>query len=264
MNIKDYIESGIIESVVLGFASKEEVEQLDIYAIQYPEIKAELDATRETLNKFAQSHSVNPPLHLKDKIWSAIENETPKAPKIIPINNNFYSFSKVLVAASVAIIFFSTAFNIYLYNKLLNVTEELVSLNKEKEYYANQFSIQKTSYQKIQNSLALMSNVSTVIVKLNGLEKSPESKAIVCWNKETKEVQINISALPKPPEDKQYQLWAIAAGKPVDAGVFEITDSSSFQKMLNISDAQAFAVTLERKGGSPVPSMEMMYLMGGI
>jgi anti-sigma-K factor RskA len=33
---------------------------------------------------------------------------------------------------------------------------------------------------------------------------------------------------------------------------------------LQHTNAQAFAITLENKGGSPVPTMENMYVMGGV
>jgi anti-sigma-K factor RskA len=32
--------------------------------------------------------------------------------------------------------------------------------------------------------------------------------------------------------------------------------------MKNVQNAQAFAVTLEQRGGSPTPTMEAMYAMG--
>ena len=42
----------------------------------------------------------------------------------------------------------------------------------------------------------------------------------------------NANNLPKSPNQKQYQLWAIVNGKPVDAGLVDATDSDSiFQKM---------------------------------
>jgi anti-sigma-K factor RskA len=34
--------------------------------------------------------------------------------------------------------------------------------------------------------------------------------------------------------------------------------------MKNIPRAQAFAITLEKKGGNPTPTMEQMFVMGSI
>jgi len=51
-------------------------------------------------------------------------------------------------------------------------------------------------------------------------------------------------------------------GKPVDAGV--IGNCEGLCKLKNIPSAQAFAVTLEKAGGSPVPTMSSLYVMGSI
>ena len=64
------------------------------------------------------------------------------------------------------------------------------------------------------------------------------------------------------PSGKQYQLWAIVDGKPVDAGL--ITDCIGLCKMKRIDRAQAFAITLEKAGGSPTPTLTEMYVFGKI
>jgi anti-sigma-K factor RskA len=62
--------------------------------------------------------------------------------------------------------------------------------------------------------------------------------------------------LPDPPTDKQYQLWALLDGKPVDAGTFNVnSDSIQLQEVRNIANAQAFAITLEHKGGVRSPTL---------
>ena len=55
------------------------------------------------------------------------------------------------------------------------------------------------------------------------------------------------------PTGKQYQLWAIVDGKPVDAGV--INNCIGLCKMKKIDHAEAFAITLEKEGGSPTPTL---------
>ena len=68
--------------------------------------------------------------------------------------------------------------------------------------------------------------------------------------------------LPANDQAHQYQLWAIVAGKPVDLGVFDkTTDSSDMKIMKSIASAQAFAVTLEPRGGSVNPTMNQMMVI---
>ena len=78
----------------------------------------------------------------------------------------------------------------------------------------------------------MLSGSNMQIITLKGVEKHPESKATVFWDQKTKEVYLNAESLPKAPKGMQYQLWAIADGKPVNAGMYteEKTVRLLFQK----------------------------------
>jgi hypothetical protein len=116
------------------------------------------------------------------------------------------------------------------------------------------------------DEVAVLSNPDNTIVKLSGVAtKSPTSSMQVYWNKKTKDLYISQLNLPAAPPDKQYQLWALAGGKPIDMGVFDVmSDGTALLKMKNAQDAQAFAVTLEPKGGSQNPTLTEMYVIGNI
>ena len=117
-----------------------------------------------------------------------------------------------------------------------------------------------------ENAISLMKNPLMTIVKMPGVPTSPapSSLATVYWNTESKDVYLLVNQLPMPVPDKQYQLWAIVDGQPVDAGVFEIEKNFSFVKLKTIPKAEAFAITLEKKGGSTTPNMNAMYVMGKV
>jgi anti-sigma-K factor RskA len=93
---------------------------------------------------------------------------------------------------------------------------------------------------------------------------APKSLATVYWNTESKEVYLLLNRLPAPVSNKQYQLWAIVNGHPVDAGIIEMESGVFFVKLKTIPKAEAFAITLEKKGGSSTPTMEAMYVMGKV
>ena len=78
---------------------------------------------------------------------------------------------------------------------------------------------------------------------------------------------MDITNLPSPAADKQYQLWAIVDGAPVDMGVFDLASAetdTTFQNVPFIENPQAFAVTLEPKGGSTNPTLDQMYVVGNV
>lgn len=80
MDLHDYIESGIIESYVLGLASPEEVQLLDRMRSLYPELNTEIATTEYKLQKLMQEGGVTPPA----KVWNKI------AERIAPHNREGY------------------------------------------------------------------------------------------------------------------------------------------------------------------------------
>ncbi len=126
-----------------------------------------------------------------------------------------------------------------------------------------QITEEKTSdVSKMNEKWQTLSGSNMQIIALKGVEKHPESKATVFWDQKTKEVYLNAESLPKAPKGMQYQLWAIADGKPVNAGMYT-EEKDSKVALSKIPKAQAFAITLEKENGSEVPTMENMYVMGG-
>jgi hypothetical protein len=92
--------------------------------------------------------------------------------------------------------------------------------------------------------------------------------AMVAWDQSKQQGTLLVDNLPAPPADKDYQLWVLdAAGKPIDCGVFPVTAKGvttfSFGSKASVDRANKFAVTLERKGGVPSPTLAAMVLIGG-
>jgi anti-sigma-K factor RskA len=115
----------------------------------------------------------------------------------------------------------------------------------------------------VSNDLTIVSSPSNVRIELAGLPLSPTAKALIFWDKERKSTYINTSEMPPLAEGKQYQLWAIVDGKPVDLGVMPLEKQST--ALLHVKDVaapQAFAITIEPKGGSVNPTMDQMIVVG--
>src|SRR5207237_341133 len=86
--------------------------------------------------------------------------------------------------------------------------------------------------------------------------------ATVFWDTKSKDVYLLNNNLPAAPQGKQYQLWALVDGKPVDAGMMDVCAGVCHMK--NIPKAEAFAITLEKQGGSPSPDLGQLYVLGKI
>lgn len=274
MDSKEYISSGILESYILGLASPEEAGILECVMKNNAEVKAAYEEAQKTFELLATARAVTPPNDLKAKIWDKIqleqtvEDEKP----VIPINNvepkletqhigqeirveKNKSWKNFAVAASVLFLV-SVGANLYWMNSQNEMKNELAVLKSDKQS-------QNLAMQNLEQKLKITSNPNMLKIVLEGVEKHPESNAVVYWDKTSKDVYLTANSLPKAPEGMQYQLWAIADGKPVSAGMYT-DDKDAKIALANIPNAQAFAITLEKEGGSEIPTMENMYVMGGV
>ncbi|MNK88636.1 Anti-sigma-K factor rskA [compost metagenome] len=270
MNIEEYISSGILESYILGLASPEEASILECVMKNNAEVKTALEEAQKTLEDLATAQAITPPDDLQTKIWARLQDDQNSEivkleaekieKKIIGINPEIYpnksiNWQKYAIAASVLFLI-SILGNFFWINDISDNKKEIAQLQSEKKS-------QDLALQKSQEKLALLTDPNILSVPLNGVEKHPDSKAIVYWNKESKNVYLNAENLPKAPEGMQYQLWALVDGKPVDAGMYS-EEKDSVIILSNIPKAQAFAITLEKQGGSASPTMENMVVMGNI
>ncbi len=270
MNLQEYILSGIVESYVLGLASPEDSAEFERMCAAHSEVRAARDAFELQLETNIQQQKVNPPRELKSRIFSEIGMEKDAHSEKLPLRKPALvpriGFAKYVAAASLLLLAGSVALNFY----LLNQYKKSIAQNKElmdaQIQVAGANQILQTKLQDYENIMGLMKNPLMAIVKLPAVPSgpAPSSMATVYWNTKSKDVYLLVNQLPKPVADKQYQLWAIVDGKPVDAGIINMEEGVSFVKLKTIPKAEAFAITLEKKGGSTTPDMEAMYVMGKV
>lgn len=274
MDSKEYISSGILESYILGHASPEEAGILECVMKNNAEVKAAYEEAQKTFELLATAQAVTPPNDLKSKIWDKIqlEQNVEDEKPVIPLNNvepkletqqigqeirveQNKSWKNFAVAATVLFLV-SIGGNLYWMSNQNEMKNELAVLKSDKQS-------QNLAMQNLEQKLKITSNPNMLKIVLAGVEKHPESNAVVYWDKTSKDVYLTANSLPKAPEGMQYQLWAIADGKPVSAGMYT-NDKDAKIALANIPSAQAFAITLEKEGGSEIPTMENMYVMGGV
>jgi len=258
MNIIQYISSGILEAYVLGSTTPQEKQEVECMSKIYPEIKTELDALQGALNQYASSFEKSPPAHLKAKIFAQMQFDevVSKADSNMEggKTKELSLWPRISVAA--ALIFGALTIWSYFEN---NKLKTFVSNYKQKNQV---LSVEKSFKESL---LSLYKNPEILKLKLKGTAKSPESEVVLFWNKNRKELKLIVENLPKVPEGKQYQLWSIIDGKPVDMGVLdnEFTNRVYAIQPPNGTVA-AFAITLEKQGGSPTPTLEEMYVIGNV
>ena len=275
MNTRDYIESGILEEHVLGVTSPQERKEVECLSSVYPEVKAELVRLEQSLEQYALLHQTPAPARLKNDIFAQMtfgsDTETHQVADaqettIRPMPSGSAEihpapavavrplWALMAVAASVLLALFAS-WAAYQMNQARTQNEQLTAETSELR--------QRTEYNEALAASYRDPNIK--VVRMPGLEKAPESAVVALWNQKTNEVMLDVQNLPAAPTGKQYQLWTIVDGKPVDMGMLDPEFSNRLLRMKASSpNAVAFAITLEKEGGSPSPTMEEMYVMGKV
>jgi len=273
LNTTEYIESGIIETYVLGMASPEEAAELEALCLEFPEIKAALRAFEETLEKNAMANAIPPPPGVKKALFKELEfsfakTSLPEEPShtalptqptpVVAMNN----FSRYFAAAAIILLIVSGGLNIYFYSKFTETTQQYQALLIEKNTLQANNQIIQTKSLDLFNSMQMMADPNMQKIAMPGVPGKEVNYATVFWDAKSKDVYLLPNKLPQPAQGKQYQLWAIVDGKPVDAGV--MGDCAGLCKMKNIPAASMFAITLEKAGGSSSPTLSEMYVAGKV
>ncbi|HVT84620.1 MAG TPA: anti-sigma factor [Chitinophagaceae bacterium] len=239
MNIQEYISSGIVESYVLGLSSAEERSEFEKICAQYPEVMQARIAFEISIERQAMGNAVAVPEGLKQKVFDAIgghENEVKPAASVMKMN-----WLKYAVAACLILLAGSLYWNYSLQQKNKELTKKLDDSGK-------------TLAQLEQDIKVLQGNPAIKMARMDGTTISPQSFATVYWDTASHDVYLLVNNLPKPANDKQYQLWAFIDGKPVDMGLLELSEKPlQLYRMKNAQTAQAFAITLEKRGNGPIP-----------
>ncbi|WP_312336851.1 anti-sigma factor [Sphingobacterium sp.] len=278
MDIKAYISSGIIESYVLGLASEEEVSILNCIRKNNIEVEQAIAEAEIALEELADSQAMEMPMQLKQNIWDKLnaENLVPNqdiestkyreipsddineqisikgSNAIVPLKSYRWTIAASLLLA------ISVGANIFMYQRNGDNQSQL-------DQQVSLLHKQQSKLAVLQDKWNLVQNPAIKTIPLKGVDNKPDYRALVFWDQASKAVYLSIEHMPVAPKGKQYQLWAMVDGKPVNAGVFPLDANEDIaSKMLDIPTAQAFAITLEDVGGKDAPTLSALCVMGSI
>jgi anti-sigma-K factor RskA len=263
MDVKEYIASGVVELYAMNALSPDDIKEFEKQRLLHPELNVELTKVEETLETFAVTHARNPRPQLRENIMERIRENGKVIPikKNKPANDESYIITyKYLIAASLAALVISTFASWFFYTRWNEAEERYTLLLNDKNELAQNYNIMKANYDETTESMIILRDENSKVIVLNSTDTAKHFQARVYWNRETHRSYIDVLALPVPVKGKQFQLWALVGGKPVDAGVF-IVGEDGVQRVKDIAIADAWAVTLEPQGGSVSPTMDQMYLL---
>lgn len=278
VDVKEYISSGILESVVLGFASDQERQEVSCLSHIYPEIREELTAIEQQFEKMAFETAIEAPAHLRAILLAAIAQE-PQIPaasgqeqkeaKIVrmpaPADSQVNPW-KWLAAASVVLLLGVGFLWMNATNQSNDLSQQMASLKQAQTKNNQVMTAMSAEQQRLTEIQSVLTESSMKKIVMAGTPKDPNSSVSVMWSNNGKKAVMMAQSITAPPTDMQYQLWAIADGKPVSLGVFDYDEVMKMTEPfeVGIDNISAFAITLEKRGGSPAPTMENMVVIGTV
>jgi anti-sigma-K factor RskA len=269
------ISSGDLELYILGMLPEEDAYKIEQLALLFPEVRQELDRISETLENFGRTTNTVPSAQVKKNLMvnlKKIKNEAPHAmtPPPKPRSNqttttNIFPVKKTswLQAASVIGLIIAIGAIAYLSFQNNEHKKDLASIELKLNAVNRNLVEQQRQSSAIAEMLNMFESDQYKKVRLTNVPGKPKAAAQVFWDTKTSDIYIADISLPQTPAHKEYQFWVIVGGKPIDAGMLK-TSKQRIQKMKAFHKAEAFAITLERKGGSSTPTMKEMYLMARI
>jgi anti-sigma-K factor RskA len=267
MKVQELISSGKLELYVAGTLSEREMGDVAASAQEYPEVALEIEKIERAMLDFLSPVEFNMEDKEKERQINQIlekirdQSESEKA-AVVPI----FRMGRLAIAAITIGLILMTGLSLWLGLRNSTLHQEMAALRQNQDKLEDENQQNLAHYDKMQQQFTLRRNILTKRVELKNVAGSKITDTgnymLVYWNPGTRKLMLADANLPALTSDQQYQLWALYDGKPIDAGVFDYKDkavSVGFQK--DISNAQAFAVTVEPKGGSKTPTISNLCMM---
>lgn len=290
MDLSCIISSGDLELYALGILPADEATKIEQLALMFPEVQEELDRISETLMGLGAASQLAPSPLVKDGLMQRLQqleaDEEAQAAPVVSLQTGRYpdretstqeatheapvvtmpservSRMSWLNAASFIGFLLALGGVIFLFSKDRQNRSEIAALQRNVQNATGAKARAEEDLAAANQMVAMLQNDVYKKIQLKAVPGKPDALVQLMWNTQTKEVFIADISLPQTPAGHQYQLWAIVDGKPVDAGLVGGA-KRKVQQMKTFNRAEAFAITLEREGGSPQPTLEQMFVMGG-
>jgi anti-sigma-K factor RskA len=280
LDLSCIISSGDLELYVLGMLSSEDAYKIEQLAKLFPEIKAELDAIEDSLLNAANQEEETPSPAVKDQLFSRLRqlptnndtaifsadttkpSEDHASGKVIPMYQPKRSAG--LIAAAVIGLLLAVGTIAYMLINNNQHRTEMAALHAQMDSMQNHVVAQDQKMAEYAKNMRYYQDTGYKLINLMPMPNRPKDLLVqVLWDTRTKAVYATNVSLPKAPEGKQYQLWAFVNGKPVSAGLLD-EKKGMVEPMSVFNQAEAFAITLEKAGGVPSPTVTEMYVMGKV
>lgn len=252
-DVQSFLESGLLESYLMGTCNKDELSRVEYFIEKFPEVKNEYDTLQDNIEKMAYDLEIKPPAGLKEAIISCIEDDCKYKPKTNFTRPRQSIFPNYIpwAAAFMGIVM---AVTLWINNVTLNNRNQALSiLSIELE---QQIKDQAYDLAFLEEKLSLSGHTLTNRVILTGNNLAPEFSTTAFWNDTQGKAILYINGLDSLEQEKCYQMWADVNGEMINLGV--IPNKTGVIEIKFLENAESLNVTIEPQGGSQHPTVSQI------
>ncbi|PKQ46408.1 anti-sigma factor [Confluentibacter flavum] len=263
MDIKAYIESGILELYVAGALS--EAENKEVYALmqQHPEILQEVLDIELAIVELTASVSQSTTRKSLELIKKTLGFNGTDDAKVISIAKPKYNWITYTGWAASIILAVGLLWTVTQNNQLKS---NIQTVETQKSQLEIEIEFAKTNLDKAKTLISVLRDENITQVPLTGQGPFAATYAKVYWDTNAKRIFLDVDGLPDPPQGMVYQVWSLTLNPltPVSLGTLDqfTTDDNKIFEIANPNQSEAFGITLEPAGGSASPTMEQLYTLG--
>ena len=241
----------MLELYVLGLLSDEERAGIVTALSEYPELRQELAAIEAALEVYGKTAAIAPAANVKDRVMRDVQDSLPESVRKNPRGSGrggqgLWSIIAILATLGLIVsLFFLNQRN----RELKSVTSDN---NTALDSCAQQNAILGQRVELLEKLLAPGSQ----IIPLQPTEVFADLQLYLYPNASTGDNFIQLVNVPAISEDQSFQLWALKSGAdPQPLDVFQ-ADGEAILEVAFVPDAENYAITIEPRGGSQVPTLE--------
>lgn len=251
MDLKTYIESGILELYVLGQLPPEEEKEVQDMQAKHIEIQREIHEISISLEKYGQINAIKAPAHFADRIFENLPSKpvysSVKASDVPPKSGLTWNTLTTLFALLSVL-----GFSMYFILK----TEHNSAIQK---YESDKKACDSIATQQ-QQQFAIINQINDPYNKIIDMTPTAGYAGIsvyLHYNVVNKKNFLQLVNLPEITSDQAFQLWSLKDGAdPMPLDVF--VDNNKIIEVAFVDNTATYAITIEPKGGSKSPTLERL------
>lgn len=254
MDLKTYIESGILELYVLGQLSSEEEKEVQDMQAKHIEIQREIHEISLSLEKYAQLNAIKAPAQVADRIFENLPSKSSGTTS--SVNNTVVTPPKTGLSWNTLTTLFALlsvlGFSMYFILK----TEHNSAIKK---YESDKKACDSIATQQ-QQQFAIINQINDPNNKIIDMTPTAGYAGIsvyLHYNVVNKKNFLQLVNLPEITSDQAFQLWSLKDGAdPMPLDVF--FDNNKIIEVAFVDNTATYAITIEPKGGSKSPTLERL------